>query len=84
MLRLSERRLVAWEDSLSSVFLLANPRTRLFLCPMPQGCLNIQVKKCTTLVLYSSACCATISQSTSHFIQEREKKRKEQTHLYTR
>lgn len=39
-------RLVAWEESLGSVFLLANPSVRPFLCPVPQGCLNIQVKKC--------------------------------------
>lgn len=45
-LRLPERRLVAWEGSLGSVFLLANPSVRPFLCPVPQGCLNIQVKKC--------------------------------------
>lgn len=83
-LRLSERRLVAWEDSLGSVFLLANPSVRLFLCPMPQGCLNIQVKKCAALVLYSSACCATISPEHFTLYTRGEGERKEQTHLCTR
>lgn len=45
---------VAWEESLCRLFLLVNLSVCLFLYPMPQGCLNIQVKKWTTHFLIST------------------------------
>lgn len=61
--------LLRGRGSQASVFLLLNSSVGPVLCPMPQGGLNIQVKKCAARFLCSSARCVSLA---LHTLYQRE------------